>query len=275
MASHLVIEKRLLLSLETMMVTCNMLILGGTADARQLAERLIDMPRVSVTLSLAGRTAQARSQPGTVRVGGFGGVDGLARYLTEHHIDVLVDATHPFAAQISANAVQAARKANVPLVALARAQWERQPGDQWIEASDVAHAASLLGSAGKTVFLAIGRQEVAPFVAHPQHRYIVRSIDPVAPQDLPDGATVILDRGPFDAKAEKRLFEAHGVEIVVAKNSGGSATYGKIAAARALDLPVVMVARPQRLAGVDPVESIEMAVARIRHLAGFPMERGE
>jgi len=257
------------------MVTCNILILGGTADARQLAEQLAGMPGLSATVSLAGRTVRPRQLPGRVRIGGFGGAEGLARYLVEHRIDILVDATHPFAARISTNAVAAAERAGVPLVTVARPQWERVAGDRWLDARDVAHAASLLGSEPATVFLAIGRQEVAPFTAYAQHRYIVRSVDPVPADELPSDATVILDRGPFDMDAEKRLFETHGVDVVVSKNSGGPATYGKIAAARALQLPVVMIARPPHISLGEPAVDVEAAMLRIRHLAGLPIERGE
>lgn len=257
------------------MVTCNILILGGTADARQLAEQLAGMPGLSTTVSLAGRTARPRQLPGQVRVGGFGGAEGLARYLIEHRIDILVDATHPFAARISTHAVAAAERSGVPLVTLARPQWERVAGDRWLDARDVAHAVSLLGCEPATVFLAIGRQEVAPFTAYAQHRYIVRSVDPVPADGLPSDATVILDRGPFDMEAEKHLFETHGVDIVVSKNSGGPATYGKIAAARTLQLPVVMIARPPHISLGEPAVDVVAAMLRIRHLAGLPMERGE
>lgn len=261
------------------MASCKILILGGTADARHLASRLAAMPGLDVTMSLAGRTENPRTQPVATRVGGFGGAAGLAQYLVREKIDLLVDATHPFAARIGANAVAATAQTGIPLIALARPQWQRRPGDEWIEARDMSHAAALLPEEPATIFLAVGRQEVAPFVAHARHRYIVRSVDPVAPHDLPAGATVILARGPFAAADEERLFATQGVDIVVSKNSGGAATYGKIAAARALSLPVIMIARPVQPRPVhlaaDPVYDVETAIARIRHFAALPAQRGE
>ena len=256
------------------MASCNILILGGTADARRLAEQLAGDPRIDATLSLAGRTAQPKAQPGRVRVGGFGGSEGLARYLRDERIDILVDATHPFAERISANALAAAQAEGVPLIALERPVWQAQPGDQWIAARDAFHAASLLGEAPVTVFLSIGRQNVAPFAAQAQHRYIVRSVDPVAAEELPSGASVILARGPFDIAAERQLLETHGVNIIVSKNSGGDATYAKIEAARALGLPVVMIERTPS-ATADPAHDVETVLGRIRHLAGLAAKRGE
>jgi precorrin-6A/cobalt-precorrin-6A reductase len=257
-----------------MMDPRNVLILGGTGDARRLAEALIREPALRVALSLAGRTANPRAQAGEVRIGGFGGAEGLAHYIREKDVGVMVDATHPFAARISENAERAAAQAGVPLVALERAPWPPVAGDNWIEAESVAHAADLLGESPRTVFLAIGRQEIAPFAARPQHAYIVRSVDPVDPAEAPANSRFILERGPFDTAAERALFEENGVEIVVAKNSGGDATYGKIAAARVLGLPVVMVRRPRPPAR-DGVATVEEALARVRHLAGLPAERGE
>ncbi len=252
----------------------HVLILGGTGEARALARRLAARGDVRVTLSLAGRTGNPLPQAGEVRVGGFGGAQGLADWLRAEHVDVLADATHPFAARISANAVDAAGAAGVPLVRLERPQWERHTGDRWVDARDMEHAVALLGDTPRTVFLAIGRQEVDCFAASPQHRYIVRSVEPVDAADRIAGAHYILDRGPFPEAAEHALLSAHGVEIVVAKNSGGDATYGKIAAARQLGLPVVMVARPKPpLAGA--AASVDGALARILDHAGLPADRGE
>lgn len=254
------------------MTSRHVLILGGTGDARQLAERLAERGDLRVTLSLAGRTTAPLAQAGEVRVGGFGGVEGLTRYLREERIDTLVDATHPFAARMSQNAVAAAQITGVPLIVLARPQWEKVPGDRWIEASDIPDAARLVGDERKTVFLAIGRQELVPFAACPQHRYIVRSIDAVDAALL--DAEYILARGPFGEADERELFVRHGVDIVVAKNSGGDATYGKIAAARALGIPVVMVRRPQP-SGAAGVGSIAEVIAALDHVLILPAERGE
>ena len=247
------------------------MILGGTGDARQLAERLSARDDLRITLSLAGRTKTPLPQAVRTRVGGFGGVDGLAEYIRADRVDLLVDATHPFAARISANAFAAAQMAETPLIVLDRPAWEKAEGDRWIEVDDVAAAAAALGDAAKTVFLTIGRQELAPFADHPQHRYVVRSVDP-ADVTLPN-STVILDRGPFDAEAEEALMSAHRVEIVVSKNSGGDATYGKILAARRLGLPVIMVKRP-RPSGAQTVASIQAVENWIdAHVAAFA-ERG-
>lgn len=255
------------------MSMAHILILGGTGDARRLAERLTAAGGTRVTLSLAGRTVSPLPQAGEVRSGGFGGPEGLAAWIAQHGVDVLVDATHPFAARISANARNAARISGVPLVALERPAWRQEPGDFWIAARDIAHAAALIGDEPKTVFLAIGRQELAPFAAHPQHAYLVRSVDPVAPGILP-GARFLLDRGPFDEAAEHRLLQENGVGIVVTKNSGGAATYGKIAAARVLGLPVIMVARPAER-HADPAATVDEALARLHQLVPPLEKRGE
>ncbi|GHD08609.1 cobalt-precorrin-6A reductase [Tianweitania populi] len=249
----------------------HLLILGGTGDARQLAERLSARDDLRITLSLAGRTKMPLPQAVRTRVGGFGGVDGLAEYVRADHVDLLVDATHPFAARISANVFVVAQATDTPLIVLDRPAWEKAESYQWIEVDDVAAAAMALGDEPRTVFLTIGRQELAPFADHPQHRYVVRSVDPAA-VTLPN-STVILDRGPFDAEAEEALMRKHGVEIVVSKNSGGNATYGKILAARRLHLPVIMVKRP-RPSGAQTVGSIAAVEDWIdAHVAAFT-ERG-
>lgn len=251
----------------------HVLVLGGTGAARDLATRLAARPALRVTYSLAGRT-RAPSLPGCgVRVGGFGGAAGLGEWLARQDVRLLVDATHPFASRISANAAEAARAAAVPLVALGRPVWTRRDGDRWIDVPDTAAAAAALGATPRRVFLAIGRQDVGAFRVAPQHRYLVRSIEPVDPADLPPGAETLLARGPFAEVGERALLESRRVEIVVARNSGGAATYAKIAAARALALPVVMIARP---AGVAAAGSVDAALAQIeRHLALAPVERGE
>jgi precorrin-6A/cobalt-precorrin-6A reductase len=231
----------------------HLLILGGTGDARQLAQRLSARTDLRITLSLAGRTKTPLPQAVRTRTGGFGGADGLAEYLRAERVDLLVDATHPFAAQISANAFAAAQVTETPLVVLDRPAWEKAEGDDWIEVDDIASAAAALGVAPSTILLTIGRQDLAPFADHPQHRFIVRSVDP-AGVTLPN-STLILDRGPFDAEAEEALMRMHGVQVVVSKNSGGDATYGKITAARRLGLPVIMVKRP-RPSGAPTVGSI-------------------
>jgi precorrin-6A/cobalt-precorrin-6A reductase len=249
------------------------LILGGTAEARQLAARLADRSDLVVTLSLAGRTASPAPQPVPVRLGGFGGAHGLADHLAATRIDVLVDATHPYAATISANAARAAALAKVSLIALRRPAWAPVAGDRWVEVGDTAGAVAALGALPRRVFLALGRQEIAPFAAAPQHHYLVRSVDPVTPPlDVPHAA-YITGRGPFDEADERALLLQHGIDIIVAKNSGGSATYGKIAAARALGLTVILLRRPA-LPQVPAVESVEDALAAIDHALAPATARG-
>jgi precorrin-6A/cobalt-precorrin-6A reductase len=240
------------------------LILGGTTEARLLAERLARRPGLDVTLSLAGRTAQPAPQPVPVRLGGFGGSQGLAAYLLNERIDALIDATHPYAARISTNAASAAMVANVPLVSLVRPAWMPSAGDDWVEVADVSAAVSTLGAASRRVFVALGRKEIAAFAAAPQHRYLFRSVDPFNPPLAVPHATYITARGPFSEAEERKLLLAHDIEIVIGKNSGGRATYGKIAAARALGLQVILLARPA-MPDVPAVATIDEAIASLDH----------
>jgi precorrin-6A/cobalt-precorrin-6A reductase len=244
------------------MATPHILILGGTGDARLLAARLVQSGHYRVTLSLAGRTKTPIPHACEVRTGGFGGVDGLIRELRERKIDLMVDATHPFAARISANAFAASAAGNVALIALDRPAWQRVENDNWDEVDSMADAAIALDSAPKSVFLSIGRQEVGAFAVKPQHRYIVRSIEPVDAQSMLPGAIAVLDRGPFDLARERDLLQQHGIEIIVTKNSGGNATYAKIVAARELGLPVIMVRRPKP-SGAATEQTLDGLEARI------------
>ena len=240
------------------------LILGGTWEARQLAERLGARREFAVTLSLAGRTATPAAVSVPVRIGGFGGAEGLARYVSAQHIEALVDATHPYAAAISANCANAARMTGVRFLALRRSPWAPVEGDRWTEVDDVSAAANALGGVPRRVFLALGRKELTPFVAAPYHYYVVRSVDPVDPPlDLPH-VDYLVGRGPYGEANERVLLAERRLEVIVAKNSGGTATYGKIAAAKALGLPVVMLRRP----GLPPapsVETVEGAMAWLDH----------
>jgi precorrin-6A/cobalt-precorrin-6A reductase len=249
------------------------LILGGTAESRALAGRLAETGRFDVTLSLAGRTAKPLAQPVPVRSGGFGGAEGLAGYLHDAKIDVLIDATHPYADAISANAARAAALGGVPLIALRRAAWEKVPGDQWIETETIAAAVAALGAAPRRVFLALGRNEIAPFADAPQHTYLVRSVDPVDPPLAVPHAIYLMARGPFSAADDRALLERHRIDVVVAKNSGGDATYGKIAASRALHLPVIMLKRPA-LPEVESVETVDEVLARLDHAVTSAASRG-
>jgi precorrin-6A/cobalt-precorrin-6A reductase len=249
------------------------LILGGTAEARTLAGALVHRDGMSVTLSLAGRTAEPAAQPVPVRRGGFGGADGLARYLRDERIDVLIDATHPYAATISANAARAADATGVPLLALRRPGWQKVTGDNWIEVESIDDAVAALGKDPRRVFLALGRKELQPFAAAPHHVYLVRSVDPVDPPLAVPHATYITARGPFSEAEDRALLEQNHIEIIVAKNSGGEATYGKIAAARALHLPVIMLQRPA-LPEVPSVETVEEVLDWLDHALTPSTARG-
>jgi precorrin-6A/cobalt-precorrin-6A reductase len=220
------------------------LLLGGSTEASALARLLAADGRFATTLSFAGRTAAPRAQPVATRNGGFGGVEGLVRYLQDERIDALVDATHPFAAQMSRNAIEAAAATGTPLLAVERPAWQPQPGDNWTLAPDMAAAVQAIGPAQRKVFSGIGSLALAELQAAPQHIYVIRLIDlPKGPLDLPN-IVFIQARGPFTAEDDLRLFREHGIEVVLAKNSGGDATVSKIEAARALGLPVMMVRRP-------------------------------
>jgi precorrin-6A/cobalt-precorrin-6A reductase len=255
------------------MMTHRILILGGTTEARQLAGKLAAHTDVSLTLSLAGRTENPVAQDVPTRTGGFGGADGLAAYLHQNQFDLLIDATHPYAAQISANAAEAAHKTGVPIVALRRPGWEPAERDRWTLVDTVAGAVQALGTAPRRVFLALGRQEVAAFEAAPQHHYLIRSVDPVEPRLAVPDATYLLARGPFQEAGERALLQEHRIDIVVSKNSGGEATYGKIAAARALGIEVVMIRRPA-LPDVTSAETVEALAAMVSHFLGPAAERG-
>ncbi|WP_411037199.1 cobalt-precorrin-6A reductase [Shinella sp. BYT-45] len=243
------------------------LILGGTAEARDLAARLAGRADLAVTLSLAGRTLDPAPQPVPVRSGGFGGVEGLAAYLDEQAVDLVIDATHPFARQISMNAQAASAATGVPLLRLERLGWDETQGDRWTRVASVAEAVTALGEDPRRVFLAIGRQEAKAFDAAPQHRYLVRSVDPVDPPLEAPEVEYVLDRGPFALEAEIALLREHRIDVIVSKNSGGEATYGKIVAARILGLPVVLVERAAADDG-HRAGTVEDAMRLLDHLLG-------
>jgi precorrin-6A/cobalt-precorrin-6A reductase len=199
---------------------------------------------IAAILSLAGATAEPAATPITRRIGGFGGAEGLAAFLAREHIDAVVDATHPFASRISANAVAACGATRTPLVVFSRPPWTREPGDRWIEVAAMDDAVPALGTQRKTVFLTQGRLQLAAFARAPQHRYIVRAIDRPADIDALPDHKLILARGPFTIRDELELMKHEGIEMLVTKNSGGRATYAKIEAARALEIEVIVVRRP-------------------------------
>ncbi|WP_454917942.1 cobalt-precorrin-6A reductase [Xanthobacter sediminis] len=221
------------------------LILGGTSEAAALARACAKAGLSRVLVSLAGRTAAPQALPVPVRSGGFGGAEGLARFIREERICAVVDATHPFAAQISANAARAVAETGIPALALHRPLWRREAADRWIDVATLEEAVSALGPEPRRVFLTIGRQGVGAFAAAPQHHYLVRTIEPVEDALPVPHLTELRARGPFDVDAEGELMAREGIELVVTKHAGGASTFGKIEAARRLGLPVVMVARPK------------------------------
>ncbi|MGC1353833.1 MAG: cobalt-precorrin-6A reductase [Xanthobacteraceae bacterium] len=249
------------------------LILGGTTEARLLAERLAGRRELDVTLSLAGRTASPARQPVPVRSRGFGGAAGLADYLSGERIDVLIDATHPYASGISANALVAGRKTGVPFVMLQRPPWTAVEGDRWVEVNDVPAAARALGEPPRRVFVTLGRNELAPFADAPQHHYLIRSVDPVDPPLPLPHVVYLTGRGPFAEADDRALMAERGIDAVIAKNSGGSATYGKIAAARSLGVTVIMLRRPPA-PDAPTVATIEDAIAWLDHAFTSTTARG-
>ena len=243
------------------------LVLGGTFEASKLADLLAGQSGISSKLSFAGRTNALRPPKIPYRIGGFGGVDGLNAYLEAERIDVLVDATHPFAQQMSRHAAIAAAGATIPLIVLSRPAWVAQPGDHWIEVADMAAAAAALGREPKRVFLTIGRLQIGAFSAAPQHFYLIRTIElPALSPGLPHHR-VIHGRGPFTFEAEDKLLREELIDVVVSKNSGGEAAFAKIRAARHLGLPVVMVARPQQASGLVYHDPAEVMALLLHHCA--------
>lgn len=238
------------------------LILGGIADASLLASE-IARAGIDAVYSYGGRTRAPADQPLPTRIGGFGGVSGLADYVRREGITHVIDATHPFAAEMSRNAVEACAQTGTPLIALERAPWARTAGDHWIEVDDVSAAATALPEAPARVFLAIGRQHIAPFATKPQHAYTLRFVDPPeAP--MPFAADVIVSRGPFTLDSELEMLRTRGIAWIVARNSGGDGARAKIDAARMLELPVIMISRP-RLPERLRVESITEVMQWLGH----------
>ncbi len=219
------------------------LLLGGTTEATALAHAFANAG-IDAVFSYAGRTANPIGQPLPTRLGGYGGVQGLANYIFDTKITHVVDATHPFATQISRNAIEACRMTNTPLIAHERPKWSAQQGDNWHHVADTETAVAALPAEPARIFLAIGKQTLALFAAQPQHFYLLRLVDaPDNPLPLPN-AEVILDRGPFTVESDIDLMRTHAITHIVAKNSGGSGALAKLEAARRLNLPVIMIARP-------------------------------
>jgi precorrin-6A/cobalt-precorrin-6A reductase len=237
------------------------LILGGTGEARDLAAALA-ADGVPVISSLAGRVGAPRLPQGEVRVGGFGGPEALARWLAEQAIAAVVDATHPFAERISRSAAAACATAGVPLLRLERPGWSERPGDDWRWVDDTAGAAAAIPGLGRRVFLTTGRQGLAAFAGVPEAWFLVRCIDPPDPP-LPPRCEVLLDRGPYTLEGELGLLDAHAIDLLVTKDSGGPLTAAKLDAARARSIPVIVVRRPPR-PEAEAVADMEGAIAWLR-----------
>ncbi len=206
--------------------------------------RLVAARGVRAVFSYAGRVEKPRAQPVPHRVGGFGGAQGLATYLRDHNISHVIDATHPFAAQMSWNAYHACQETGVPLVALTRPAWRAQDGDVWQHVPDMGGAVTALKGQARRVMLALGRMHVEEFAVQPQHHYVLRLVDqPDVVPSLPHH-TVIVARGPFDVAGDTALFREHAIDVVVCKNAGGSGAEAKLHAARTLGLPVILIDRP-------------------------------
>ncbi|MEP3113139.1 cobalt-precorrin-6A reductase [Nisaea sp.] len=240
------------------------LVLGGTDLANAFVTALqVAHPDLEIVLSLAGRTRNPKLPDCAIRTGGFGGAEGLAAYLREEGITALVDATHPYAAQISANAAKAASATGTPCLHLVRPAWEQAPGDNWHHARDYEEAAKHLDELSQThpltVFLTVGRQELKPFHHLMNCTHVVRSVEQPDEAELPPGARVVLARGPFREEDEAAFLKENRIDVIVSKNSGGTATYGKILAARTLRMPVVMMERPPLPDG-ETVGDVESAV---------------
>ena len=238
-----------------------LLILGGTGEASTLARAVLARfgDALNLITSLAGRTERPGPLPGRIRIGGFGGAAGLAAYLVQHRVDRLIDATHPFAAQISAAARLACDEARVPRLLLLRPPWPRHPLDHWIEVDTMAAAAEMVGRVGRRAFLTVGAGEIASFAAVTGVRFLVRLVDPPRGRLPLRLYEVVVGRGPFTLVEERSRLDCHAIDVLVCKASGGAATEAKILAARELGLPVIMVRRPPPEPG-DAVETVQAAV---------------
>ncbi|MEU5666159.1 cobalt-precorrin-6A reductase [Streptomyces longwoodensis] len=240
----------------------HVLILGGTTEARELATVLAARPGVRVTTSLAGRVSRPGALDGEVRTGGFGGAGGLAAWIRDEDVAAVVDATHPFAAGITANAARAAADTGRPLVVLRRPGWSPGPGDRWHDVPSLEAAAALLPCLGRRALLTTGRLGLATFAHVTDVHFVVRSVEPPEPP-LPPDTRLVLARGPFTLDDELALLRTHRVDVLVTKDSGGAATSPKLTAARTLGLPVVVVRRPALPDGVTAVPDVAGALDRL------------
>lgn len=245
------------------------LILGGTAEARALAAALADRGECVVS-SLAGRVSEPTLPAGTVRIGGFGGPEGLRTWLSDNDCRAVVDATHPFARRISENAAGAARSAGLPLVRLQRPAWSPEPGDRWIDVDDMDAAAAAVADRGERVFLTTGRQDVGVFAGIDHVWFLIRVVDP--PESaLPRQHLVLRSRGPYHLPGEQALLRDHRIDLLVTKNSGGEYTRPKLRAAAQAGVRVVMVRRPEPVTDGEQVTSVGAVLAWLARLPGRPV----
>lgn len=250
-----------------MLPSKRLLILGGTGEARALADALADRPGLEVTTSLAGRTVAPRRPRGKIRVGGFGGAAGLADYIAAAGIDMVVDATHPYAAAISTHAVEACRASERPILRFEHPAWRPQKGDRWIVVDSLAAAAKVAPEIGHRAFLTIGVKELAAFAEADEIWFLVRLVEQPREAVPLRNFELVLGRGPFELSDDRELMRQHRIDLVIAKNSGGESTYGKIAAARELGLPVLLLRRPP-LPPAETVGSMATALAWIDERSG-------
>ena len=236
------------------------LVLGGTGEARAIAAALRAAPDVRVISTLAGRIANPRLPAGEVRVGGFGGPDGLAAYIREEAVDAVVDATHPFAERMSWSGLQACAATGARLLRLERPPFRRDPAIDWREVGSLEEAAALLPGVGRRVFLTTGRQGLAAFASVSDAFFLIRCVDAPDPEALPPDRTVLLHRGPFTLDGELALIDRHVLDVLITKDSGGEMTQAKLAAAGRRGLPVIVVARPPRPAALT-VQTVAEALA--------------
>ncbi|MEU6556682.1 cobalt-precorrin-6A reductase [Streptomyces sp. NPDC046915] len=252
--------------------TPHVLVLGGTTEARRLAAGLTARGGVRVTTSLAGRVTRPGTLEGEVRTGGFGGAQGLAEWLRAEQVDAVVDATHPFAAGITANAARAATATGLPLLVLRRPGWRPASGDRWHPVPSLGAAADALPALGRRVFLTTGRLGLSAFAHLSDLHFVVRSVEPPEPP-MPPGLEVLLARGPFTVAGELRLLRGHRIDVLVTKDSGGEATAAKLTAARELGLPVVVVQRPALPEGVTALPDEAAVLARLETLQRLGLNR--
>lgn len=241
------------------------LILGGTGEGLALASALVPLPGFEIVSSLAGRVANPKLPPGEVRIGGFGGPEGLAAYLRDNCIVGVIDATHPFARRMGWNAAEAVATTNTPLLRFERPAWQPQPGDRWIEVASWDEAVSALHGNARRAFLALGRQELAPFTALKDIAFVIRSVEAPDAGIVFANAELVLARGPFKLADERALLQSRSIDYLVCKNSGGGATDAKLQAARELGVTVIMQRRPQR-PDVPKVSNVQAAIDWVNSL---------